>query len=222
MTKIRELRADELPERVAAVARQRPDLDIGMFPLYFNLKRIAHALDEPRERFAEQHRLKVSDVGMLLVLRRGGPGYSMRPTDLHHQMLVTSGTVTKQIDKLVARNLVKRIPGDGDGRSVRVQLTARGEKIADDMWNCGSDMLSDFGKLAGIVAKDRERMAAMLSEWANAAEQASTNSLESMPGAKRAPKQKQKKIAKASDAGAQFQREAWEKIHAMSMAPNKR
>ena len=185
MMKVRELQADEVDERVDSAARQRPDLDFGMMPLYFQLKRIVHALDQPRERFAAAHDLKVSDVGMLLVLRRGGPGYAMRPTDLYRKMLVTAGTITKQIDKLVERKLVKRINGERDGRSVRVQLTDRGQKVADDLWTFGVSMLLTFEQEAGISKSSREQHQLMLARWADAAEVAAQIELSNPKNAKR-------------------------------------
>jgi DNA-binding MarR family transcriptional regulator len=68
---------------------------------------------------------------VLLALRRGGPPYAMRPTDLFEALLVTSGAVTKQVDRLQRRRLVKRLPDPDHGGGFRVQLTERGLEMVD-------------------------------------------------------------------------------------------
>ena len=50
--------------------------------------------------------LGASDLRILLVLRRAKPDFELRPTDLFRRLLVTSGAVTKQVDRLVERGLV--------------------------------------------------------------------------------------------------------------------
>jgi DNA-binding MarR family transcriptional regulator len=71
------------------------------------------------------------DMRVLLALRRGGPPYAMRPTDLFEALLVTSGAVTKQVDRLARRRLVKRLPDPDYSGGFRVQLTKRGLEMVD-------------------------------------------------------------------------------------------
>src|SRR5260221_6575890 len=73
--------------------------------------------------------MSARDMRVLLALRRGGPPYALRPTDLFESLLVTSGAVTKQVDRLERRRLVKRLPDPEHGGGVLVQVPARG--VAD-------------------------------------------------------------------------------------------
>ena len=69
---------------------------------------------------------------VLYALRRAGAPYSRRPTELFRALLVTSGAITKQVDRLVKLKLVKRSPDPANKGSFLVNLTARGLKMADD------------------------------------------------------------------------------------------
>jgi len=62
---------------------------------------------------------------VLYALLRAGVPYSRKPTELFRSLLVTSGAITKQVDRLVELKLVQRTPE-------AVRLTARGQKVAND------------------------------------------------------------------------------------------
>ncbi len=64
---------------------------------------------------------------VLLALRRAGGDYAMRPTDLFRALLVTSGAITKKVDRMSTAGLVRRIKRGG----LRVQLTPKGKHVAD-------------------------------------------------------------------------------------------
>jgi DNA-binding MarR family transcriptional regulator len=60
-----------------------------------------------------------------LIGRLGAP----RMSELAERGRVTQGTMTGMINKLVAKDYVKRMRGAADRRVVRVELTAKGRKI---------------------------------------------------------------------------------------------
>jgi len=83
--------------------------------------------DLARSRFS----LRVGDLRILFALRRSGERGGLRPTELFRFLLITSSAVTKQVDRLIARGLVKRCPDPDTRKSFRVQLTPAGRRIAD-------------------------------------------------------------------------------------------
>ena len=84
--------------------RERSDLDLRDFLLAIYLRRLGRLIEREYDRMW-QARFAISawDMRVLLALRRGGPSYAMRPTDLFAALLVTSGAVTKQADRLERR-----------------------------------------------------------------------------------------------------------------------
>ena len=54
--------------------------------------------------------VRAQDMRLLFALRRGGAPFAKRPTDLFKATLVTSGAITKQVDRLAKKKLVRRLP----------------------------------------------------------------------------------------------------------------
>ena len=63
---------------------------------------------------------------MLSALRRAGEPFQLTPKQLLQQTLVSSGTMTNRIDRLVERGLVTRQTDPDDGRSILVEMSAAG------------------------------------------------------------------------------------------------
>ena len=111
---------------------ERPDLDLGDFLLAIYLRRLGQLIENEYDRMCQaRFAMSARDMRVLLALRRGGPPYALRPTDLFEALLVTSGAVTKQVDRLERRRLVKRLPDPEHGGGFQVQLTPRGLEMVD-------------------------------------------------------------------------------------------
>ncbi|MGU7783297.1 MarR family winged helix-turn-helix transcriptional regulator [Burkholderia sp. PU8-34] len=118
-------------ELVNLWARELPGLELHPFEISLRVRRLAMALDELLAHACEELGVKPNEMLLLFALRRGGPPYSMRPTEILHETAVTSGTVTYRIDQLVKQNLAQRIPDPVDRRGFLVQLTDHGKKMTD-------------------------------------------------------------------------------------------
>jgi DNA-binding MarR family transcriptional regulator len=114
-------------------ARERPDLDPldYLLPIYMvRLGRIAER--DGDQLFKRMFNLSSPEMRVLLALRRAGGDFSRRPTDLFRALLVTSGAITKIVDRLSADGLVKRRPDPSDKGGFLIHLTVKGRKVADD------------------------------------------------------------------------------------------
>jgi DNA-binding MarR family transcriptional regulator len=70
----------------------------------------------------------------LLVAVRGHPGDEPPTvTDLAGYLLLRHHSAVELVDRAEAAGLVRRIPDSSDGRLVRVRLTARGERILNEL-----------------------------------------------------------------------------------------
>lgn len=123
---------DEIDVIVAAWRRARPDLDFRMFGILLRMQRFDVAFRLTVEKMAKSAQVKSGDLFVLLALRRAVPDCALRPTDLFRTLLVTSGAMTKRIDRLVALGYVERIDGTGDRRSWLIHLTREGHNLADN------------------------------------------------------------------------------------------
>ncbi len=122
---------DEVDRIVTAWTRERPELDFGPLQVISRVRRLARHVERMRRSAFAAAGLEPWEFDVLSALRRHGAPYEMSPTALVDETMVTSGTMTNRIDRLVARGFVERRSDDADRRAVRVAMTSRGRKHVD-------------------------------------------------------------------------------------------
>ncbi|MEI2778758.1 MAG: MarR family winged helix-turn-helix transcriptional regulator [Tetrasphaera sp.] len=151
---------DDVDALVAAWARERPDLDVTPLLVLSRVTRLARRLDRARASAFAGHHLETWEFDVLSALRRAGRPYELSPGQLVAATLVTSGTMTNRIDRLQARDLVRRRPSRSDRRGVIVALTPSGQTAVDGAL---IDLLEhERVLLAGLNPSDQELLAALL------------------------------------------------------------
>jgi len=151
---------DEVDELVEAWARERGDLDLAPVEVFSRISRLARRLDLARREAFAGRDLESWEFDVLAALRRAGSPYELSPGRLLRETLVTSGTMTNRVDRLVARGLVERLPDPHDRRGVLVRLTAEGKTVVDGAFE--SLLAAEQGFLAGLDDADRDRLAHLL------------------------------------------------------------
>jgi DNA-binding MarR family transcriptional regulator len=122
---------DEVDRIVGAWERERPDLDFAPLQVLSRVGRLARHLDRARRAAFTASELESWEFDVLSALRRAGSPYQLSPKALLQQTLVSSGTMTNRIDRLVARGLVERRTDPHDGRGILVVMTDRGRTRVD-------------------------------------------------------------------------------------------
>jgi DNA-binding MarR family transcriptional regulator len=128
---VREGGQDHLDLIVEQWKRERPDVGVEALAVVGRLLRTAELADVRLAEGLRDHRLSAGWFDVLAALRRAGPPYELTPTELRHAMMLSSGGVTKRLDRLVTAGLVSRRPDPDDRRGVIVRLTARGRRSVD-------------------------------------------------------------------------------------------
>ncbi|MFT4306152.1 MAG: MarR family transcriptional regulator [Microbacterium sp.] len=123
--------ADEVDRIVDAWRTQRPDLDFSPMEVLSRVDRLSRHLDRARRDAFRRSDLEPWEWDVLSALRRAGVPFQLSPKQLLQQTLVSSGTMTNRIDRLVERRLVRREDDPDDGRSVLVTLTEPGRVRVD-------------------------------------------------------------------------------------------
>lgn len=153
---------DEVDRIVDAWGRQRPDLDFSPLEVLSRVDRLSRHLDRARREAFRRSDLEPWEWDVLSALRRAGEPYQLSPKQLLQQTLVSSGTMTNRIDRLVGRRLVRREADPGDGRSILVTLTEEGRTRVDaaitrlvdaEALLLGVLSRSDSDRLAGLLRK---------------------------------------------------------------------
>ncbi len=127
---------DGTPDTVQAIIgrwkNERPQADLSGLLIALWITRLGKLLDlDFSATFRDAFGLQVGDMRLLFALGRSGPPYAMRPTDLFRALLVTSGAVTKQVDRLCQAGLVVRKPDPDHAGGFLIGLTKKGKRTAD-------------------------------------------------------------------------------------------
>lgn len=113
--------------------RERGELDLENFLLSIYFMRLGTLVERAYDRMCrEAHGLSGSDMRVLLALRRSGLPYAKRPTDLFRALLVTSGAMTKKIDRLASLGYVERLPDPGHQGGCLIRLTKAGQRVVEE------------------------------------------------------------------------------------------
>ena len=108
-----------------------PDLDVSPIGVIGRLHRLAARLDEELLLVYSHYELGEGEFDVLATLRRTGAPYELVAGEIARYTIVTSGTVTKRVDRLEAAGLVTRRPSADDGRARVVALTEAGVRVID-------------------------------------------------------------------------------------------
>lgn len=151
---------DEVDRIVDAWDRERPDLDFSPLLVLSRVSRLSRHLDRERRAAFGSSDLEPWEFDVLSALRRAGAPYRLSPKLLLQQTLVSSGTMTNRIDRLVARGLVERHHDPNDGRGILVTMTELGRDRVDAAISALMD--SERSLLEALSPAERERLAGLL------------------------------------------------------------
>lgn len=124
---------DRLDHILAQWQRESPQLNAAPLAVVGRVLRIARLLEKHRETVLADYGLNVWSFDVLATLRRQGPPYQLKPTDLYSLLMLSSGAVTNRIDRLEQDGIVMRLRDPGDRRGVIVQLTDKGIQLSDQV-----------------------------------------------------------------------------------------
>lgn len=112
---------------------QRPDLDTGPMATIGRLGRCSQHLLHYLNQVFTRYGLSNWEFDVLATLRRHGTPYRLAPTDIFSSLMLSSGTMTRQLHILTERGLVERLANPADARSMLVQLTPAGLALIDEV-----------------------------------------------------------------------------------------
>ena len=141
-------------------AKERPEVDVSPMHVIGRVSRLAADLDPLLAPVFRDRGLGDGEFDVLATLRRAGEPYTLSPGDLGASMMVTSGAVTKRIDRLERAGLVTRRVSEVDARARLIGLTDKGRQIVDEA--LGDHVANEARLLAGLSVGDRKALAGLL------------------------------------------------------------
>ncbi len=146
-----------------AWARERPDVDVGPQGVIGRLHRLANHLTEQLCVVYRRYGLGEGEFDVLAALRRAGKPYERAPGELAAHTMVTTGAMTKRIDRLERDGLVTRRPSTGDRRGRVVALTPAGRRLIDRAFT--EHMRNERRLLDCLPPRDAAELERLLAAW---------------------------------------------------------
>jgi DNA-binding MarR family transcriptional regulator len=154
---------DDAVDRITAQWRsERPDLDSTPMEVIGRVTRVSALLQRRLERVFEEHGLTGGDFDVLATLRRSGPPYRLTPGELSRSTMVTTGGMTKRLDRLETQRLIRREADPSDRRGRLIALTDEGRALIDRAVE--AHVQNEHRLLSDLPAAKRKQLAALLGE----------------------------------------------------------
>lgn len=152
--------SDAVDQILRQWAIERPDLDVSAMGVIGRISRASTALDQQLRPVFAAAGLAAGDFDVLATLRRSGAPFRLTPTQLSDSTMVTSGAVTKRLDRLERDGLVTRTVSAADGRGRTVELTDTGRDLVDAVVE--KHAANEERLLSPLSAKERDQLAGYL------------------------------------------------------------
>jgi DNA-binding MarR family transcriptional regulator len=144
--------------------RERPDLDASPMLVVGRMFRLVGEWDRAlRPPFAEAG-LGNGDFDVLAALRRSGGPYALSAGELSRTVLVTTGAITKRVDRLEAGGWVTRSVEEEDSRGRRITLTEAGRRLTDQLMEV--HLANQRKLIEGLSEGERDELAKILAKLA--------------------------------------------------------
>ncbi|MFI9030987.1 MarR family winged helix-turn-helix transcriptional regulator [Streptomyces sp. NPDC053560] len=165
-------------DRVARIQadwrRERPDLDVGPQGVIGRLHRLGDRLTENLCLVYDRYGLSEGEFDVLCALRRAGEPYERAPGELAAHTMVTTGAMTKRIDRLERAGLVTRRRSDNDQRGRIVALTTPGRDLIDQAF---TDHMHNERRLLDLLTPtEATALEKLLTTWLSHMEQPTPDS----------------------------------------------
>lgn len=143
--------------------RERPDLDVSPQAIIGRLHRLAGALTEELTAVYRRYGLSEGEFDVLATLRRAGAPYERAAGELARFTMVTTGAMTKRVDRLEHDGLVTRRQAAADARGRVIALTPAGKALIDEAFT--AHIHNEHRLLQSLSTPQRAALADLLGDW---------------------------------------------------------
>ncbi|HSM95705.1 MAG TPA: MarR family transcriptional regulator [Rhizomicrobium sp.] len=144
--------------------RELPDVDMEGARILGRARRITLLSRVEIEAVFARHGIDTGEFDVIATLRRSGPPYALRPTELFQSLMISSGGLTDRLTRLEKRGLIRRRPSEEDRRSLLVELTAKGRAVAEAALR--EDMAIENAMVGALTRDERTELIGLLRKLA--------------------------------------------------------
>lgn len=151
---------DAIDRLIEQWQRERPDLDPTPMAVIGRLLRVARVADREVAEGLKAHGLQSGWFDVLSALRRTGAPYCLTPGELAAAVMLSTGGMTKRLDRMESAGLLKRSPDPQDRRGLLVGLTENGRLLVETALE--SHLANEERLLRGLTRAERNQLERLL------------------------------------------------------------
>ena len=152
---------DRAQRAVEQWRKERPDINCESMIILGRLGQLNQLLSQKvLNPFFAENGLQPGEFDVLATLRRSGKPFALTPTVLYEDAMISSGSMTNRIDRLVKLSLVERYPNPKDKRGTLVGLTDKGYDLIDNLVQTHADNQQKV--LSVLEPQQQEQLSALL------------------------------------------------------------
>ncbi len=144
--------------------REMPDIDLDGARVLARAGRITLVARREIDAVFSRHGIDAGEFYVLSALRRAGPPFTMRPTEIYRSLMISSGGLTDRLRRLEDAGLVRRRASGDDKRSLLVGLTEKGRRCVEAAFR--EDMALENTIVSALDAEERATLAQLLQKLA--------------------------------------------------------
>jgi DNA-binding MarR family transcriptional regulator len=137
-----------------------PSLGFETYHVTGRVARIATRIGQREDEIFGRFGLNRGEIGVLSALQISPPPHNLSPTQLFQGLMMSSAGMTKRLDNLEKRGLIKRKPDPKDGRGVLVHLTNAGARLLRKAVTENTKAESEL--ISGFSANERKQLRDLL------------------------------------------------------------
>ncbi len=123
--------SDAVDQIRARLSELYPRLDTKAYGVTARILRLAQMIETRRAEQLATYGLTPGEFDVLATLRRTDQGGGVNPGQFLEPLLITSGGLSKRLDRLELAGLIERLPDPADRRGTLIRLTSRGLEAID-------------------------------------------------------------------------------------------
>ncbi|MGB0114252.1 MAG: MarR family transcriptional regulator [Ilumatobacteraceae bacterium] len=143
-----------------------PDLDTSAMITVARLNRISGLLRRRIEERLAQEGSSPAEFDVLSALRRQGPPYRLKPSELARATMLSPSGMTHRVGQLHADGLIDRVVDPESRRTAPVELTDEGAALAERLVRVVAELETQV--MSVLSPRQRERLDAIAAELAGA------------------------------------------------------
>ncbi len=144
---------DQIDAFLEEFAPELPGIDLEVEGIVERIQFLQKHLKRTMEETLEGFGLTHGEWNVLGMLKRSGPSYRRTPGALARFADLSTGAMTNRLDRLEQAGLIRRVPDEGDRRSIQVELTEAGRRA----WNDSVGVQGQKEELVVSTLSARER-----------------------------------------------------------------